>query len=79
MAAIFDNAKEINGVKVVSAMLSGTTPQVLRKMGDTIKDMKEPVIAVLASVNGEKGNPGLALAPLRQETMAHTPARSYSV
>ena len=56
MAAIFDNAKEINGVKVVSAMLSGTTPQVLRKMGDTIKDMKEPVVAVLASVNGEKGN-----------------------
>lgn len=56
IAVIFDNAKEISGVKVVSAMLNGTTPQVLRKMGDTIKDMTEPVVAVLASVNGEKGN-----------------------
>lgn len=71
MAAIFDNAKEINGVKVVSAMLSGTTPQVLRKMGDTIKDMKEPVIAVLASVNGEKGNLVCACSAPARDKGAH--------
>ena len=76
MAVIFDNAKEIAGVKVVSAMLNGTTPQVLRKMGDTIKDMKEPVIAVLASVSGEKGNLS-AHAPKLPGRRAHTPERSY--
>ena len=71
MAVIFDNAKEIAGVKVVSAMLNGTTPQVLRKMGDTIKDMKEPVIAVLASVSGEKGNLVCACSEAARQKGAH--------
>ena len=71
MAAIFDNAKAVNGVKVVSAMLNGTTPQVLRKMGDTIKDMKEPVVAVLASVNGEKGNLVCACSAAARDKGAH--------
>ncbi|MGN1404276.1 MAG: alanine--tRNA ligase [Ruminococcus sp.] len=71
MAAIFDSAKEISGVKIVSAMLSGTTPQVLRKMGDTIKDMEEPVVAVLASVNGEKGNLVCACSATAREKGAH--------
>ena len=55
----------------LSAMLSGTTPQVLRKMGDTIKDMKEPVIAVLASVNGEKGNLVCACSAPARDKGAH--------
>ena len=46
----------VKGIKVVSAMLTGITPQMLRKMGDTIKSMDEPVIAVLAGVSDEKGN-----------------------
>lgn len=71
MAAIFDSAQEINGVKVVSAMLNGTTPQVLRKMGDTIKDMSDPVVAVLASVNGEKGNLICACSGAAREKGAH--------
>lgn len=71
MASIFDNAKEICGVKVVSAMLSGITPQVLRKMGDKIKDMQEPVVAVLASVNGEKGNLICACSVAAREKGAH--------
>ena len=71
MASIFDNAKEICGVKVVSAMLSGITPQVLRKMGDKIKDMQEPVVAVLASVNGEKGNLICACSVTAREKGAH--------
>ena len=52
-------------------MLNGTTPQVLRKMGDTIKDMKEPVVAVLASVNGEKGNLVCACSAAARDKGAH--------
>ncbi len=71
MAAIFDNAREISGVKVVSAMLSGSTAQVLRKMGDSIKDMNDPVIAVLASVSGEKGNLVCACSKAARDKGAH--------
>lgn len=71
MSAIFENAKEISGVKVVSAMLTGTTPQVLRKMGDSIKEMKEPVVAVLANVSGEKGNFVCACSAAARQKGAH--------
>ncbi len=56
MASVFDNAKEVAGVKVVSAMLNGTTPQALRQMCDTVKNMPDAVVAVLASIHGEKGS-----------------------
>lgn len=71
MASIFDNAKEVSGVKVVSAMLNGSTPQVLRQMGDGIKGMNEPVIAVLASVNGEKGSILCACSASARDKGAH--------
>lgn len=54
-AAMFDNANEINGVKVVSARMDGTAPDALRKMGDSVKDRQEDIIALFAGVNGEKG------------------------
>lgn len=54
-AAMFDNADEINGVKVVSARMDGTAPDALRKMGDSVKDRHEDIIALFAGVNGEKG------------------------
>ncbi len=71
MAAIFDNAKEIAGVKMVSAMLSSISPQLLRQMGDTIKAMNEPVIAVLASVTGEKGSLLCSCSAAAREKGAH--------
>ena len=37
MQNITDNATEINGIKVFSAMLSGVTGDSLRKAGDKIK------------------------------------------
>lgn len=55
VAAIFDGAEDINGVKVVSAMMTGVTPDALRKLGDGAKDKAEPVIAMFAGVDGEKG------------------------
>lgn len=54
-AALFDNAKEVNGVKVVSARMDGTAPDALRKMGDSIKDRDDAMVALFAGVNGAKG------------------------
>ncbi|MBR6984019.1 MAG: alanine--tRNA ligase [Ruminococcus sp.] len=55
VAAIFDNAKEVNGVKVISARMDGSAPDALRKLGDSVKDKAEAIIALFAAVNGEKG------------------------
>lgn len=55
VSAIFDNAKDLNGVKLVSARMDGSAPDALRKLGDSIKDKNEPIIALFASVTGEKG------------------------
>lgn len=55
LAAIFDGAEEISGVKVVSAMMTGVTPDMLRKFGDSVKDKSEAAIALFAGVNDDKG------------------------
>ncbi|MCI1269986.1 MAG: alanine--tRNA ligase [Ruminococcus sp.] len=55
MSNVFDNAEEINGIKVISAMLNGATPEMLRKLGDGIKDKAECAIALFAGVCGEEG------------------------
>lgn len=55
LAAVFDGAEEINGVKVVSAMMTGATPDMLRKFGDSVKDKNEAVVALFAGVTDEKG------------------------
>ena len=54
-AAMFDNAVEVNGVKVVAASLGAASPDELRKMGDSVKDKAEAIIALFAGVNGAKG------------------------
>ncbi len=52
---MFENAKEINGIKIISALLNGTAPDMLRQIGDKVKE-NEDVIAVFAGVSDEKGN-----------------------
>ncbi|NLT08928.1 MAG: alanine--tRNA ligase [Ruminococcus sp.] len=54
-ASLFDNAKEINGVKLVAARLDGTAPDALRKLGDSVKDKGEDIVALFAGTMGEKG------------------------
>ena len=54
-AALFDNAREIDGIKLVSARMDGTAPDALRELGDSGKDKDEAIIALFAAVNGEKG------------------------
>ncbi|MCQ2434669.1 MAG: alanine--tRNA ligase [Oscillospiraceae bacterium] len=56
LSELFADAKEVCGIKIVSAMLSDVKPEVLRNLGDQIRDREENVIAVLAGVNGENGN-----------------------
>ena len=56
MQNITDNATEINGIKVFSAMLSGVTGDSLRKAGDKLKSSNVSFVAVLAGVSDGKGN-----------------------
>lgn len=55
MAGLFDGAEEIRGVKVVSAMMTGTSPDALRKLGDSVKDKEGDIIALFAGIDGDKG------------------------
>lgn len=55
LSAIFDGAENINGVKIVSAMMTGATPDMLRKIGDSVKDKQEAAIALFAGVCDDKG------------------------
>ncbi|HAE52094.1 MAG TPA: alanine--tRNA ligase, partial [Ruminococcus sp.] len=54
-ADIFRNSTDINGISVIKSNLGTSTPDELRKLGDSIKDKAEPVIAFFAGVNGAKG------------------------
>ncbi len=55
MAGVFDGAEDIRGVKIVSAMVTGASPDSLRKLGDSVKDKEGDIIALFAGVEGEKG------------------------
>ena len=56
ISGLFANAKDANGVKVVTAALNDSTPDALRTMGDKVKETEEPVVAVLTSINGNKAS-----------------------
>ena len=56
MKNVTENATEVNGIKVFSAMLSGVTGDSLRKAGDKLKDANDSFIAELAGVSDGKGN-----------------------
>jgi len=48
------SAKDVGGIKVVTAVRPGATADDLRKMGDFLKDKSESVVAVLATAEAEK-------------------------
>ena len=48
------SAKEIGGLKVVTASKDGLDANALRQMGDFLRDKEPAVVAVLSSINGEK-------------------------
>ena len=47
-------AKDISGLKVLTASVPGADAGKLRQIGDTLRDKASNVVAVLSSVNGEK-------------------------
>ena len=47
-------AKEIGGLKVLTAKISGADANKLRQMGDMLRDKDSGVVGVLAAVNGDK-------------------------
>ena len=53
-SGLFDKAVDVNGVKVVSAMFTGTDANALRTMCDNLRDKAPDAVAVLVGVNGEK-------------------------
>ncbi len=55
LGEMFKDAKEINGIKVISALLNGMKPDMLRQLGDNVKEQTEDVIAVFAGVSEDKG------------------------
>ncbi len=48
------SAKAVGGLQVVTASRPGMDANALRQMGDFLRDKESAVVAVLASVNGEK-------------------------
>lgn len=51
---IFDQAKEVQGIKIVSALFTGAGSDTLKKMCDKARDFAPNVVAVLAGTSGEK-------------------------
>ena len=56
MDGLFAEAKEINGVKIITALFSGTESAALRTMCDRIRDQASDIVAVLACTSNGKGN-----------------------
>ncbi len=56
LKGLYDNLEEVNGIKIITAMLTGTTADSLRKAVDKIKNNNDSFITVLAGVNEDKGN-----------------------
>ena len=47
-------ARDVSGLKVLTAMVANADAGKLRQMGDNLRDKSDSVVAVLSSVNGEK-------------------------
>jgi alanyl-tRNA synthetase len=56
MVDLFNVSRDIKGVNVVAAKLEDVTPEILRSMGDDIKEKAPNMVAVLSGINGEKIN-----------------------
>ncbi len=54
LEGVFREAQDVDGVKVVFALLSGTGPDALRALCDKAREADEPVAAVFAGVSGGK-------------------------
>lgn len=67
LEGVFRDAQDVEGIKVVFALLSGTGPDALRALCDKAKEAREPVAAVFAGVSGGKATLAAACNKPAQE------------
>ena len=64
---LFEGAKDINGVRVITALFSATPSNALRTMCDKIRDNAPNVVAVLAATQDGKANIAVAVGKEAQQ------------
>lgn len=67
LEGVFQNAQEVEGVKVVFALLSGTGSDALRALCDKAKERGEAIAAVFAGVSGGKATLAAACSKAAQQ------------
>ena len=67
LEGVFRDATDVEGVKVVYALLSGTGSDALRALCDKAKEREEPIVAVFAGVSGGKASLAAACNKAAQE------------
>ena len=67
LEGVFQNAQEVEGVKVVYALLSGTGGDALRALCDKTKERGEAIAAVFAGVSGGKATLAAVCSKAAQE------------
>ncbi len=68
---LFENAQIIGGVRLVSAQFSGIKAEALRAMSDNVKAQHPDVVAILSSIDGDKGNILVVCGADAQKAGAH--------
>ncbi len=67
LEGVFQNAQEVEGVKVVYALLSGTSSDALRALCDKAKERPEAIVAVFAGVSDGKATLAAVCSKAAQE------------
>ena len=67
LEGVFQNAQEVEGVKVVYALLSGTGSDALRALCDKAKERSEAIVAVFAGVSDGKATLAAVCSKAAQE------------
>ncbi|MBQ2752390.1 MAG: alanine--tRNA ligase, partial [Oscillospiraceae bacterium] len=56
LKGLFSDAKEVKGVKIITAAFNDSTPDALRALGDKVKENEAPVVAVFTAITGAKAS-----------------------
>lgn len=67
LEGVFQNAQDVEGVKVVYALLSGTSSDALRALCDKAKERPEAIVAVFAGVSDGKATLAAVCSKAAQE------------
>ena len=71
MESLFAGAKDVGGVRLITAKLDGTDTDSLRLMCDRVREHAPDLVAVLAGIQGGKANIAVACAPEALKKGAH--------